>query len=81
MNSVIRHKAVIDRTWLIKNPVNLFSPREDNDGMMFVASHTGELLKINENGTYESAVTLDGQPNCIIYLNKLLLSIHIIHYS
>lgn len=64
MNSVVRHKAVIDKTWLIKNPVNLFSPREDNEGQLFVASHTGELLKINENGTYESAVTLDGQPNC-----------------
>ena len=74
MNSIanpIRQKANYEKICEIKSQVNLFSPREDNNGNMFVASHAGEILSFNEGGVIEPFIPINGQPNSIFYFNKV----------
>ena len=55
----------------MKMSVNLYSPRENNDGDIFVASHAGELLRYKEDEKkFETAEIFMGQLNS---KNNLLL--------
>jgi hypothetical protein len=66
MNSIanpIRQKANYEKICEIKSQVNLYSPKEDMNGNMFVASHAGEILSFNEGGVIEPYLPIPGQPN------------------
>ena len=65
--NLIRHKASPDMFCKLDNPVNLFHPREDNNGNYYVSSHAGEILQFNENGNIKVVVTIGGQPNCVCF--------------
>jgi hypothetical protein len=66
--TIIRQKAVVEKVCEMEAPVRLFSPREYN-GSIYVCSHAGEILKVNDNGEYQSCLTIGGQPNCKNIIN------------
>jgi sugar lactone lactonase YvrE len=68
--TIIRQKATAEMFCRLDNPVNLFHPREDYDGNYYVCSHSGEILKFNENGNTELFITMSGQPNCLAFDNN-----------
>jgi hypothetical protein len=66
--TIIRQRAAIEVVCEVEAPVRLFNPRESNDGI-YVCSHVGEILKVNENGECESLMIVGGQPSCTKYFN------------
>ena len=65
--NLIRHKATVEVMCKLNNPANLFHPREDSEGNFYVSSHSGEILRFNENGGIETLITMSGQPNCLAF--------------
>jgi hypothetical protein len=63
--TIIRQKAYVEKVCELESPVRLSNPREFNDNL-YVCSHAGEILKVNENGDCQSLVIVGGQPNCKI---------------
>lgn len=66
---IVRMQAKYDVICEMNYSVNLYSPREDNNGDMFVASHAGELLNFTEDGKFQTAEIFMGQLNSKFFIN------------
>lgn len=62
--SLVRQKATVETVFQMDVPVNLYGPREDQNGSMYVCSQVGEILKFTETGEWEIFLTIGGQPLC-----------------
>jgi len=72
---IFRKKVAIEKVCELNIPISLHSPREDNNGNMFVCSHAGEILRFTDEGDIQVYLTIGGQPNCInIFLQKFTLN-------
>jgi hypothetical protein len=71
--SIIRQKVVLEKVCELNIPISLYSPREDNNGNMFVCSHAGEILRFTDEGDIQVYLTIGGQPNCNFIETNLFL--------
>ena len=67
---IVRMQAKYEVLGDMKQNVNLYSPRENWDGDIYVASHAGELLRFKEDQkVFETAEIFMGQLNSITFDN------------
>ena len=64
--NVIKQKANYEKICDFKTNGLLYFPREDQNGVLYVISNSGEVFFFNE-GTSEQVFSVNGQPNCMAF--------------
>ena len=63
---IVKQKAAYEKVCEFKTTGFLYSPKEDNSGIMHIASSTGEIFQFNDS-TSDQVLSLNGQPNSIAF--------------
>ena len=68
----IRKKPTIDTIFELQNSINLSNPREDTQGNLYVCSDSGEIIKFEDDGDYQTYLTLGGIPKSMSFSSSSL---------
>lgn len=66
-SNILKLKINAEKIVEFDTSMTLYSPREDKEGNYYVCSHTGEIIKFDDNGSFNIFLTIGGQPTGIAF--------------